>query len=129
MTLDGAPVVYGVVTFDSQGSGRRASGQILNGSYSIPEGQGPNLGAYKVTIVGYERGPAAGAVGGEGEPQVVGEEGVGEEGEGDEEGGGGAESEGEFGKMIVPEKYNTATELSVEIASGKNTHDFALTSQ
>lgn len=127
VTLDGTPVVYGIVTFES-GQGRTASGQIRDGSYSIPEGQGPNLGTYKVTILGYEKGPSSGAANEEGEEPVVGEEGVGEEGEGDDEGGGG-ESEEEFGKMIVPAKYNAATELEVEITSGANTHDFPLTSQ
>ena len=30
---------------------------------------------------------------------------------------------------MIPEKYNTKSELIVEVTSGRNTHDFELTTQ
>ena len=120
VTFDGSPLAYGTLTFvPAGGEGRRASGLVTDGSYSIVEGQGPNVGKYKVEILGYEKAPATG--GEEGEEGEVSEQ----ESSDDEE-----QTEGEsVGAQILPEKYNVATELEVEITSGENTHDFTLTSE
>jgi hypothetical protein len=125
VTLDGNAVTYGVITFSPAGEGRTASGPIQDGKYAIDELNGPNLGPYKVQILGYEKAPEGiGADGGEGseEEPVIGEEGAGEDEEEQVEGS------DDVGDQIVPPKYNTATELEVEITSGENTHDFPLTS-
>jgi hypothetical protein len=110
VTMDGSPLPYGTITFMSLGTGRMANGAIEDGAYSIPEEKGPNLGQYKVDIRGYAKSPS-----------TLGE------GEGAEE----AEEEQEFdlGPEIVPQKYNAATTLEVEITSGENTHDFPLTKE
>ena len=107
VTLDGAPLPYGTITFKPTGDGRMANGPIEEGAYSIPEESGPNPGQYKVDIRGYGKSPAA----------------MGE-GEGAEE----AEDEQEFdlGPEIVPQNYNATTTLEVEITSGENIHDFPL---
>ncbi len=107
VTVDGVPLPFGTITFKPTGDGRMANGAIEEGVYSIPEESGPNLGSYMVDIRGYANSPAA----------------LGEE-EGDEE----TEEEQEFnlGPQIVPEAYNAATTLQVEIASGENTQDFPL---
>ena len=120
VTLDGSPLPYGTVTFIStEGEGRRASGLISDGSYSIPEGQGPNLGKCKVEILGFEKAPAAA------------DDGLGEGGEGaEEEDAGDDEGEGEsVGPQIIPPQYNAQTTLEADIVSGENENDFPLTSK
>jgi hypothetical protein len=117
VTFDGSPLPYGTISFIADGEGRTANGLVVDGSYAISEGQGPNLGKYKVRILGYDKAPSSG---GEDEGEL-------EEDEGESEGDEMAEGES-VGAQILPEKYNAATELQVEIQSGKNTHDFPLTS-
>ncbi|HTN76803.1 MAG TPA: carboxypeptidase regulatory-like domain-containing protein [Pirellulaceae bacterium] len=42
----------------------------------------------------------------------------------------GGETDGESGAAVqIPAKYNQQSELTVEVKSGKNTHDFVLTSK
>ncbi|NQT13991.1 MAG: hypothetical protein HQ582_14650, partial [Planctomycetes bacterium] len=91
VTLDGTPLQYGVITFvPADGAGKRASGVINNGAYSIPEAEGPNLGEYKVEVVGSEKpdegGGEDGMEGGDDEEEDDEEEG---DDEGDDEGGAG----------------------------------------
>jgi hypothetical protein len=107
VTLDGAPVPFGTITFKPVAEGRLANGSIEEGKYSIPEEMGPTPGKYKVDIRGYAKSAS-------------------ELGDGE---GGGEEEEQEFdmGPEIVPTAYNTETTLEVEITGGANTHDFALT--
>ncbi len=116
VTLDGSPVPFGTVAFLGGGSQRRATGTIRDGTYSIPEEQGPNLGKYQVEIIGYEHAPQTPAsTGTEGEEEEDRDEDVGE----DEE----AEDIDALGKQIV------RSTQEVEIVSGENTCDFTLTSQ
>lgn len=119
VTFDGKPLPYGRIEFQGEGDLRTATALIENGSYSIPEEQGPNLGSYKVVIAGYANNPAS-------ENASQDEEGAGEEDEqADEDESGPVQ----IGKQLLPPKYNTETELTVEIVSGPNTHNFELTSQ
>lgn len=108
VTLDGKPLPYGSILFLGQGSNRMASAVIQDGSYSITEENGPNLGEYAVQITGYAEAPAAA--------------------DGEAEGDDKADPDSRpAGKQIVPAEYNTASKLKVAIASGKNTHDFKMT--
>jgi len=121
VTLDGNPLPFGTISFvPVSGEGRRANGTINDGSYSIPENLGPNLGEYKVAIIGSEK-PAGG----------------GEEEDGGEEQDDGAMDDedqeptqwtpGE--DAMVPARYNTETELTCTIKAGENKLDFPLTSE
>jgi hypothetical protein len=118
VTFDGSPLPYGSITFvPSDGGGRRANAIILNGSYSIVEEQGPNLGAHKVEIIGYGSAPEQSPGGDDDE----------EEEEEDDEEGADEDDPNELGPQIVPANFNLETPLTAEIVSGENTHDFALT--
>ena len=103
----GKPLPYGTITFIAT-EGRRASAMIRDGSYAIPEEQGPNLGKYQVQIVGHAKAP---------ETTEAGEEGEEEETE---------DESPDLGPQIIPARYNVNTELEVEITSGENTHPFDL---
>jgi hypothetical protein len=120
VTLDGGPLATGTITFVPTAEGKRASAMILKGNYSIAESQGPNLGKYKVEILGFEGGLQTGD-GSEDSQPSDGED----DGKDEGRGGGPARAQGQ----LVPAKYNTATTLEVEIASGENKHDFDLTSK
>jgi hypothetical protein len=121
VTLDSEPLVYGTVRFVSVDGGLRpANGLIHNGKYSIPEEQGPNLGKYKVSIVGYEKSPAQAA------PADGDEDGDGDEGE--DEGEDDDESM-DLGPQIVPATYNTQTTLEVDVTAEEKPYDFALKSE
>lgn len=51
VTLDGAPIDGGTISFVPQLPGKRvAGGPIVNGSYTIPENQGVHVGQYRVEI-------------------------------------------------------------------------------
>ena len=80
-----------------------ASGVIQDGTYNIPEDQGPNVGECKVQITGYAEKPAS-----------------------NEET---ADDNAPAPKQIVPPQYNTDSQFKVTIAGGPNKHDFALTSK
>jgi hypothetical protein len=112
-TLNGNPIVYGQVNFS--GGGRNASGLIKDGSYSIPEEQGPNLGAYKVQITGYESVP----------PGM--EDDAGEDDDSDDDDDDAEEDDDvdldDMGGVTAPIVNQT---VDVEITSGENVHDFDL---
>ena len=120
VTLDGSPLPYGTISFVPAGEGgRRANAAISDGSYSIPEEQGPNLGDYEVVIMGFEKPPE----GEEDEEEEEEDDGAGDED--DEEGGPGRPGE----KPMVPPRYNAETELTALIVSGDNEHNFELESE
>jgi hypothetical protein len=51
VTLDGAPVTAGTISFLPDGhDGRVSGGQIVDGKYDIPSEYGPNAGAYLVKV-------------------------------------------------------------------------------
>jgi len=108
VTFDGQPLAYGIINFIPQGQGRRANGIVMNGQYTIDEDHGPNVGTYKVQILGYAKAPA-------------------DVPEGGEEGGGDEEPEVDMGSQILPAKYNVDSTLTAEITAGENKQDFTLT--
>ncbi len=112
VTFDGNPLPFGIMTLVPEGEGRRASGIVMNGEYTISEDRGPNAGSYKVEILGYAKAPPEDT-----ETQDTEDQDGEEEGEGD----------ADLGPQILPAKYNTETTLTVEIAAGENTHDFTMT--
>ena len=132
VTFAGNPLPYGTISFTSAGEGRMASGLIENGSYSIPEELGPNLGMYKVEIEGY----AAAPVEGDGELDTgEGEEGGegGDEAPDDRDDDAGldedsivdGETEGEYSDQPIVHKMD----IEVDITSNPFTRDFPLTAE
>jgi hypothetical protein len=102
VTLDGAPVEEGSITFvPTEGtSGPMAFGEIADGEYAISaDERGPVVGKHKVQIEAYRDS-------------------------GTKDSGGAPLKD-----QVVPAKYNTQTTLVVEIAEGSGTHNFDLTSQ
>lgn len=108
--FDGKPIPYGVVSFAGSGELRGASGPIHDGKYMIAEKFGPNIGKYKVSILGYPSVPTS----------VDGPDSTGEEESYDDTG----ES---LTEQMLPRQYNTHTTLEVEMVQGPNQHDFDLT--
>ena len=80
-----------------------ASAVIQDGTYSIPEEQGPNVGECKVQITGYAKSPAS-----------------------SEEN---ANDNAPAPKQIVPAEVQHCFRTEGHIAGGPNKHDFTLTSQ
>jgi hypothetical protein len=119
VTFDGTPVVHGTVNFVPTGEGRPASGGIADGKYLITEERGPNLGTYKVEILGYASADAGSEA--EDDEDMAGEG-------GDEEDEVEGQPTGPSGQ-IIPAKYNTQTTLEVEITAGDNEHNFTLTTE
>jgi hypothetical protein len=108
ITLDGNPLPYGNIVFLG---GKISSALVENGSYSIPEEQGPTLGEATVQISGYNEKPVSAE---DGEATANSKQNP---------------DNASAGKNIVPKQYNAATTLKVTITSGANTHDFALTTK
>lgn len=50
VTLDGAPLEKGVISFVPESTGTPATGEIEAGSYRIKAAQGPTAGTYRVEI-------------------------------------------------------------------------------
>jgi hypothetical protein len=103
VTLDDQPVENGTIAFlpatDNQ---RPAGGVIQDGTYSIPESKGVNEGTYTVEIRwSRPTGEQVRDVEDTGEMIDVVEE-------------------------AVPARYNTQSELSVSVTSGKTSFDFEL---
>lgn len=108
VTLDGMPVDGGIINLvpvSAEGS-RKASAPIDKGQYNILEEKGPNLGNCLVEIWWLK--PTGRKVQDQG-----------------------SIADGPVDELIeaVPEKYNTKTTLRVDIAAGKNTHNFELTTK
>ncbi|MDB4679595.1 hypothetical protein OAE80_01285 [Planctomycetaceae bacterium] len=109
--LDGEPVPSGMITFIAEDSSQRSvTAGIGGGNYNIPEGSGPNLGAYKVKISS---------------PQPSTDAPTDEEADYDAR----AEDEESNFTETIPANYNADTELTVEIKAGANTHNFDLDSE
>ena len=109
VTYDGKPVPYGVISFLPGGEDLRgASGPIHEGKYTIEEKFGPNVGHYKVSILGYPEVPTS----------MVGPEGASAEEMYDDEGT-------DMKEQMLPRRYNFQTTLEVDMVDGPNQHDFA----
>jgi hypothetical protein len=113
VTLDGAPLPKGTVTFESQGQ-RPATGTIVNGEIvevtTYAPGDGIPLGHHKIAISATEdSGSAVAANPGEGK---VGANYM-------------------SGKSLIPAMYNdpSTSGLTADIKAGENTVEFKLTAQ
>jgi hypothetical protein len=106
VTVNGQPVQEGTLNLipASGSTGRKAAAGIENGSYSIAEKDGPNIGKYNVQIYAYQ--PVGGAA-------PVDED--------------TAEGAGVPTQQILPPQFNEQTSLEVEIVDDKTTYDFNLT--
>jgi len=109
VTLDGAPLAKGVISFDPDGGtpgAVPAGGVITDGSYSIDAATGPTPGKYKVSI----RSASTETL--------------------DDSNGPGPSLRKKAAVDPIPERYNTKSTLTAEVkASGSTTVDFALTSK
>lgn len=109
--LDGQPLANGNIQFlpnaaDATGMAITASGMIANGSYAIPQEQGPIPGTYKVFITA-DSGQLA-----------------------DDSADPGGIPKAQVNKDLVPPKYNANTELEITVtADGSTTFDFDLSSK
>jgi hypothetical protein len=103
VTLDKKPLTQGSITFTPLADGPSAGGMIDQGRYSIARADGPAPGSYRVTIVAMQ--PTGRKLPDpEGPPGSLAEE----------------------LQNIVPPRYNTKSELKVEVKEGGNTFDFDL---
>jgi hypothetical protein len=102
VTVDGAPMQFGLITFQPDGEGGIVSGgPIKDGAYSIPEPKGPTAGKYRV-LINWNK-PTGKKV-----KDAWGEEIMDEYKEG------------------LPAKYHSASELTAEVSEQKTTFDFSL---
>jgi hypothetical protein len=102
VALDGTSIEEGTIVFSPTAgtTGPAAYGQIAGGKYTLAAGdRGPVLGKHQVRLEGY---------------RDLGHK--NDKGEAIKE-------------QAVPAQYNTATTLMVEVAKGKNTHNFELSSK
>lgn len=107
VTLDGAPIDDGVITFIPTGAtqGAPAGTSIAAGRYSLDAGQGPTVGTHRVEIVANRKT-------GKKLPAIAP-----------------ATGEVEEVEQYLPARYNTQSELKAEIKVGTNTAPFPLTSK
>lgn len=95
VTLDGAALPDGVIRFTPTAgtTGPMVEAQIANGAFSLPKATGPCVGTQRVEILSF---------------RTTGRKIVNEGVESDEI------------VQVVPERYNSASELTVTIAAGAN---------
>jgi hypothetical protein len=102
---DGQPVDQGGIAFIPEGADTgekrfRATGEIKDGQYELDSRHGPNTGKYRVEITWHKKTGK----------QVAGERG----------------HKRDQTQQVIPAKYNTQSELVIEIERGHNTRDFDL---
>lgn len=106
VTVDGAPMQYGVISFLPQDEkGRVSGGPIRDGAYSVPEEMGANAGKYRVEI--HWNKPTGKQV-----PNPFDKEELIDE-----------LTEG------LPDRFHKDSELTAEVAPEKTTFDFDLKSE
>ena len=107
VSYDGQPIKEGQIAFLSkEPDGRKATGVIENGTYSIAAEHGPAAGEHFVQILGY-RGTGRMAPG---SPYA-------------------SDEQKEITEQFLPPKYSSGTALSATIEAGReNVHDFDLPS-
>ena len=107
VTFDGEPVANGQVEFEPQGAGRMAFAAIADGAYATAKDRGVRPGKYLVRITATRptgKSAELGAFAADAASAVVNEQ-------------------------FIPAKYNSSSELSVEIAPGEAmVQDFELKS-
>lgn len=104
VTFDGVPLNGGTISFIGVGKGNPAGGQIMAGTYSIPEEQGANAGAYRVEIRWSK--PTGEKVKDTDTGEMI-----------------------DVFKEAVPAKFNVQSELKAEVSADKKTFDFDLSSK
>jgi hypothetical protein len=103
VNFEGQPVEQGGIVFLPEGSGEndqpRATGEIHNGHYDLDDHHGPRPGPYRVQITWQKK---------TGRQVPRGEEGrlIDEM------------------EQVIPPRYNTESELIVEVKPGRNTFNF-----
>ena len=105
VSYDGEPVDVGSISFlpASGGEQRVSGGYIADGAYDVPEAQGANLGKYRIEIRWQKL-----------TGKMVREAQTGEMVEQRKEG--------------LPPKFNTNSELTVDVTEDRTTYDFELKS-
>ncbi len=123
VTMDGAPMANVAVTFVPVAGGAAASGQTdTSGVYTLNTvgESGAVLGKHTVKVTSMQAtGSGTGASVGSDSPEYA------KQASGDYAAGSAAASV----KEVIPEKYNTKSELSYEVVAGKNTFDITMTSK
>lgn len=104
VTLDGAPLNGGTITFIAAGKGNPAGGQITSGAYSIPEEQGANAGSHRVEIRWSK--PTGEKVKDDDTGEMI-----------------------DVFKEAIPARFNVQSELKAEVSADKKTFDFDLSSK
>ncbi|MEX1041815.1 MAG: hypothetical protein WDZ51_14345 [Pirellulaceae bacterium] len=102
VTLEGQPLVDGSILFSPQGDGPSAGGEIVNGQYTLARELGPAPGKYRVEISSWRStGKSIYDAASEREEETL--------------------------VSVIPPRYNSRSELQVEIEPGKeNRFDFEL---
>jgi hypothetical protein len=105
VTLDGQPISEGAVNLiPIDGDTARVGGPISQGEYTIPRDRGPAPGKYRVEIFGFEPVTAT-------------------------RGADPTDSDAQSAtRQVVPPKYNTRTELELDVSGSLVEKDFELTS-
>jgi hypothetical protein len=105
VTFDGEPLESGVVTL-IPGPGTKspsAGAEIVNGKFTIPESGGPQPGSFRVEITASRK-------------------------TGEQRDEGGMVGMIDVTEQYIPERYNKASELTVDVDPGANKLEFELTS-
>lgn len=103
VNYDGNPVDNGGIVFIPLGGGdNKATGQIVDGKYALDATRGPFPGKHKVEIIWTKK--TGKLIPTPGDPGNKTEE----------------------TKQVIPAKYNTKSELTVDVTPGRNTFDFEL---
>jgi len=106
VTFDGNPIEQGTISFESTGdsgeAGRRITTVIRNGQYKFDDADGPNTGQHKVFISAFKKLPDASSS---------------SAGKFDKDQELARDEAAREGANYIPEKYNTKSTLTVEVAS------------
>lgn len=102
VTLDGAPVENGSISFFAPGNGPRAAAAVEGGEYVIPAAKGLTPGAYRVEVTWLK--PTGRKIPSK-DPGMTADE----------------------TREAIPAKYNTASTLTADLSPGENVKDFPLT--
>lgn len=111
--VDGQPLASGYLTFEPQaGQPTQSGGMIVNGAYNVPPAHGALPGAYAVAIFAAGEAPATTAEPGTPEYEAA------------------VAAQAKTTQLIIPKKYNLATELKAEVKAGTtNVFDFDLSTK
>ncbi len=102
VTLDGAPLKKGVITFFPIGPGTTVGGEVIEGQFALAKESGATPGKYRVEIVAFR--PS-----GKSELDID------------------TNSQVDIEVQILPPRYNTKSELTCDVVeSGKNEYSFDL---